>query len=63
MGVFNLDSFGFRLAGLLVVFVGHRSGLVLYHVTDVNLIAENGFHGHIVPVRRLAPQVFPPSAM
>ena len=63
MGVFNLDSFGFRLAGLLVVVVGHRAGLILHHVTDVNLIAEDGFDRHIVPERCLAPQVFPPSAM
>ena len=59
MGVFNLDPLGFRFADLLVVFVGHRPGLVLYHVTDVNLIAEDGLDGHVVPERCLAPQVFP----
>ena len=60
MGVFHLDPFGFRLADLLVVLVGHRAGLVLYHVTDVDLIAEDGLDGHVVPERRFAPQVFPP---
>ena len=59
MGVLDLDPFGFRLADLLVVFVGHRSGLVLYHVTDVNLVAENGFDRHVVPERCLAPKIFP----
>ena len=59
MGVFNLDPLGFRFADLLVVLVGHRPGFVLYHVTDINLVAENGFHGHIVPERRFAPQIFP----
>ena len=59
MGVFHLDPFGFRFADLFVVFVGHRAGLVLYHVTDINLIAENGFYRHIIPERCLAPQVFP----
>lgn len=59
MGVFHLDPLGFRFADLLVVFVGHRPGFVLYHVTDVNLIAEDGLDGHIVPERRLASQVFP----
>ena len=60
MGVFHLDPFGFRFADLFVVFVGHRAGLVLYHVTDINLIAENGFDRHIVPERCLATQIFPP---
>ena len=59
MGVFNLDPLGFRFADLLVVFVGHRPGLVLYHVTDVNLIAEDGLDGHVVPERRFASQTFP----
>ena len=60
MGVFNLDPLGFRFANLLVVLVGHRSGLILYHVTDIDLIAENGFDRHVVPERCLAPQIFPP---
>ena len=60
MGVFNLDPLGFRFANLLVVLVGHRAGLVLYHVTDIDLIAENGFDRHVVPERCLAPQIFPP---
>ena len=60
MGVLNLDPFGFWFADLFVVFVGHCAGLVLYHVTDINLIAENGFYRHIVPEWCLAPQVFPP---
>ena len=60
MGVLDLDPFGFRFADLLVVLVGHRAGLVLHHVTDVNLIAENGFYRHIIPEWCLAPQVFPP---
>ena len=60
MGVLHLDPFGFRVADLFVVFVGHRSGLVLYHVTEVNLVAENGFDRHIVPGRCLATQIFPP---
>ena len=28
-------------------------------MTDVNLIAENGLDGHVVPERRFASQIFP----
>ena len=59
MGVLNLNPFGFRFADLLVVFVGHRAGFILYHATDIDLVAEDGFHRHVVPERRFAPQIFP----
>ena len=51
VGILNLDPILFRLADLLMVFVGHRTRLVLYHVTDVNLVAKNGTNGHIIPER------------
>ena len=60
VGVLHPDPLALRLADLLVVFVGDRARLVLYHVAEIHLVAEDGFHRHIVPALRLAPAVFPP---
>ena len=59
MGMLHLDPVLFRLAHLLVDLIGNGAGLVLYHVAEVDLIPQNGLDRHIVPVRRLAPQVRP----
>ena len=60
VGVLHPNPFALRFADLLVVLVGDRARLVLYHVAEINLVAEDGFHRHIVPALRLAPAVLPP---
>ena len=54
MGVLHSNPLAFRLADMLVVFVGDGDCLVLYHVAEIDLVAENGFHRHIVPAVRFA---------
>lgn len=47
--ILRLDSIGFRLIDLLVIFVGERSALVLHHVTDVDLASYDLFDRDFVP--------------
>ena len=60
MGVLHPNPLALRFADLLVVFVGDGARLILYHVAEIHLVAEDGFHRHIVPTFRLAPAVLPP---
>ena len=55
MGMLYLDPVLFRLAHLLVDFVGDSAGLVLHHVAQVDLIPQDGLDRHIVPVGRFTP--------
>ena len=43
-----------------MILVGDSARLVLYHVAEIHLVAEDGFHRHIIPERRFSPVIFPP---
>ena len=50
MRTLHTNPFVLRLADQLAGFIGHGSGLALYHVADIDFVADKVLHSGIRPL-------------